>query len=170
MHYTSRLLGPRRSHAFAGICYPLICALSVGATACGEPDVSSLAQQATPSVVQQRPLPTQRAVTYARVPAGQVPMTNEELRSTFVGKRYVDIQHRSAIVTEVFESDGSYRFESDYHNFGGAYWFADGWLCRRWDEPQHPLTNCSQVFVLPTGDISYANAANGRFQHYRIAR
>ena len=167
--YVLWLHGRWRSHPFAGVSGPLMCALSFGTTACSEPDVSSLAQQATPSMVQEQPLPTQRALTYARVPAGQVPMTSEELRSTFVGKRYVDIQHRSAIVTEAFESDGSYRFESDYHNFGGIYWIANGWLCRRWDEPERPLTTCSQVYVLPTGDISYVAPANGRFQHYKIA-
>lgn len=96
-------------------------------------------------------------------------MTSEELRSTFVGKRYVDITHRSAIVTEAFEADGSYRFESDYHSFGGIYWIANGWLCRRRDDPERPSTTCSQVYVLPTGDISYVNPANGRFQHYKIA-
>lgn len=164
----SWLHGPWRSYPLVGSSGALMCALSVGATACSEPDASSLAQQTTPSVVQEQPFPTKRAVTYARVPADQVPMTNEELHSTFVGKRYVDIQHRSAIVTEAFESDGSYRHESDYHNFGGIYWIADGLLCRRWDEPQRPLTTCSQVYVLPTGDISYVAPASGRFQHYKI--
>lgn len=159
----------RRSRPSAGMSGPLMCALSFGTTACSEPDAASSSQQTTPSVAQEQPLPTQRTPTYARVPAGQVAMTSEELRSTFVGKRYVDIQHRSAIVTEAFESDGSYRYESDYHNFGGIYWITNEWLCRRWDEPERPLTTCSQVYVLPTGAISYVAPGNGRFQHYKIA-
>jgi len=146
--------------------------LSAGAASCSEARVTNAAKdmQAAEGVATGTPAPpSSMRVTYARVPAGQVPMTDAQLRSTFVGKRYVDIQHSSAIVTEAFERDGTYRFESDYHSFGGAYWIADGWMCRRRDEPERPLTACSQVYALPTGDISYVNAASGRFQHYKVA-
>lgn len=168
VHGSSWLHATCRNRPYTWLSATLLCAISVATTACSESDVSSPAQQATRSVLQQQSPPKREAVTYAQVPAGQVPMTNAELRSTIVGRRYVDIQHRSAIVTEAFEPDGTYRYESDYHNFGGAYWIAEGWLCRRWDQPEHQLTTCSEVYVLPTGDISYVAPASGRFQHYKI--
>lgn len=170
----------RRSSSGSGwaVC-PLTCVsalvlgvLGAGAASCSETRVTNAAKdtQAAEGVATGAPAPPpSMRVTYARVPAGQVPMTDAQLRSAFVGKRYVDIQHSSAIVTEAFERDGTYRFESDYHSFGGAYWIADSWLCRRQDDPERPLTACSQVFALPTGDISYVNAASGRFQHYKVA-